>query len=74
MGDLREVRIQVEEAQVHRPEAGMCLACGRSSMEARGAGRASCRAGRDEIRDHTDHKSHRSQRARGASKKRRDSI
>lgn len=53
---LREVRIQVEEGQVHRPEAGMRLACGRSTVEPGGAGTASCGEGRDEIRDHTDQK------------------
>lgn len=36
-GDLREVRVQAEEEPVLRLGAGMCLACGRSSLEARGA-------------------------------------
>lgn len=52
---------------MHRPEAGMCLACGRSSMKAGGAETVSWGKGRDEIRDHTDQESHRerSQRALG---------
>lgn len=60
----------------------MCLACGRSSMKAGGAGTASWGKGRDEIRDHTDQESHRERSASfglsGAasvpSRKRRDSI
>lgn len=34
----------------------MCLACGRSSPEASGAGTASWGVGREEMRDHTDRK------------------